>query len=85
MKKLKCWRRLSTVLPGLEIDLERVQTNIIIFKPNKTTVETALQKCKEKGLLISMGNVGFLRAVTHLDVSFEEAEKAVNILEEIFG
>jgi len=72
-------------LNSFEIDMERVQTNILIFSPRTMSIEDALKRTKEKGLLLSEGTVGSLRAVTHLDVSFEEIEKACKILEEIFG
>jgi threonine aldolase len=72
-------------LSSLEIDMERVQTNILIFTPKTMGLQDALSKTKEKGLLLSEGTVGSLRAVTHLDVTFEEIEKACKILEEVFG
>lgn len=68
----------------LEINLENVHTNILIFKPTEISVEDALQKCTEKGLLLSIGQIGSLRAVTHMDVSFDEIEKAGKILREVF-
>ena len=63
-----------------EINYKKVQTNIIIFKPNQLSVEEILNKCKEKGLLLSVGQVGTLRAVTHMDVSFNEINKCCDIL-----
>jgi len=71
--------------PNLEIDMDSVQTNILIFKPLKFSVEESLKKCKEKGLLLLVGRVDSLRAITHLDVSFEEINSAVKILEEVFN
>ncbi len=65
---------------SFEINLENVQTNILIFKPLKHTVDETLNLAKEKGLLLSVGTVGYLRAVTHMDVSFEDIEKAKQIL-----
>ena len=72
-------------LESLEIDMERVQTNILIFKAKNMSLEDALARTKEKGLLLSEGTVGSMRAVTHMDVSFEQTEKACKILEEVFG
>ncbi len=62
--------------PNYEIDMDSVQTNIVIFKPLKYSVEESIAKAKEKGLMISVGKVDSLRAICHLDVSFEEVEKA---------
>ena len=72
-------------IKNLEIDLKSVQTNILLFKPLNMNIDEALTKCKEKGLLLSVGRVGFLRAITHLEIYDEDIEKAVNILEEVFG
>ena len=72
-------------LPNVEIDLNLVETNIIMFKPKSMTVEDVLQKCKDKGLLFGPGGVGVIRAVTHLDISFEDIESTKQILSEVFG
>ena len=71
-------------LSSFEIDLNSVQTNIIIFKPLNLTVEEAIVKSKAEGLLLSEGKPGMLRAITHLDVSFEEIENAQKILRKVF-
>lgn len=71
--------------PNLEIDLNSVQTNILIFKPLKFSVEESIRKCKEEGLFLSVGKIDSLRAVTHLDVSFEDINIAVEIFNKIFA
>ncbi len=70
---------------SLEINLDNVQTNIIIFKPKNISVDDALIKCREKGLLLSVGQVGTLRAVTHLDVNSKDINKAADILRKVFN
>ncbi len=72
-------------LPGVEIDLNLVQTNIVMFKPVTFKVEDVLQKCKDKNLLLSLGGVGVIRAVTHLDISSEDINSAIKILSEVFN
>ncbi|MFO7445188.1 MAG: GntG family PLP-dependent aldolase [Ignavibacteriaceae bacterium] len=69
-------------IPSIEAD--EVETNIIIFRSNKISVEDALRKCEEKGVLLLTGRVGYLRAITHLDVSFDEIEKTKKVFEEVF-
>ena len=71
-------------LKNIEIDINDVQTNILIFKPLNISAENSIVKCKEKGLLISVGKVDSMRAVTHLDVSFEDVNKAIKIFQEVF-
>lgn len=71
--------------PNLEINPEDVQTNIILFKPLKLTVEEGIRKCKEEGLLLSVGKVDLIRAVTHLDVSMDDIRRAADIIDKIFS
>ena len=70
--------------PNLEIDMKAVQTNILIFRPKTITVEEGLKCCKEKGLLVSVGKIDLIRAITHLDVSFDQIKKAAEIIDEVF-
>lgn len=70
--------------PALEIDIEGVHTNILIFKTLKMNADEAMKQCKEKGLLFSVGTPGTLRAVTHLDVDDKALEKALQIMKEVF-
>ncbi|MGE5683184.1 MAG: threonine aldolase family protein [Bacillota bacterium] len=70
--------------PNLEIDISTVQTNILAFRPKSMSVDQALEKAKSRGLILSGGKVGYLRAVTHLDVTFESIEEAIKIIEEVF-
>jgi threonine aldolase len=72
-------------IPDLEINMDSVQTNILMFKPLNMSIEKAMAKCSDRGLLITAGSVGYLRAVTHLDVSFDEIDKACEIMRELFS
>lgn len=70
--------------PNLEIDMQAVQTNILLFRPKNISVDESIKICKEKGLLLSVGKIDLIRAVTHLDVSIEEVKKAADIIDEVF-
>jgi threonine aldolase len=83
-RKAKILAGTISEIPSLEIDMNAVQTNILIFKPKKVTVEKAIELCRQNGLLISVGKVDSLRAITHLDVSFDEIKKAQKIIIEVF-
>lgn len=74
-------RQLS-VVHGLRIDLETVQTNIVIIDASEAGVppERILDTLRARGVLLSMGNYMGLRAVTHLDVSLAEVETAAQII-----
>ena len=84
-KKAKILAETIAEIPSLEIDINSVQTNIIMFKSGNLSVEEALDKSKSAGVLISEGRPGFLRVITHLDVSNEEIEKTRKIFREIFS
>lgn len=72
-------------IDDIKIDKELVQTNIVMFSPTSISVEEFLLKCKEKGLLLGTGKVGVIRAVTHMDVSFEQIYESIKIIEEIMS
>ncbi|GBD86111.1 L-allo-threonine aldolase [bacterium BMS3Abin03] len=72
-------------IKNIEINLDAVHTNILLFKPLNITVSEAMSVCKEKGLLLTQGTVNSLRAVTHLDVDDADVDKAVAILAEVFS
>jgi threonine aldolase len=65
--------------------MEAVQTNILLFKPKNISVEEGLKRCKEKGLLLSVGKVDLIRAIAHLDVTFEQVKKSADIVDEVFN
>ncbi len=72
-------------LKNVSIDMNAVQTNILIIKVLNMSVEEAQTRCKEKGLLLSIGTKTALRAVTHLDIIDEDIENAKTILQSVFG
>jgi threonine aldolase len=68
-----------------QIDMDSVQTNIISFRPLNIASESVMGKCAENGILISAGKPGYLRIVTHLDVSRKESETAALVLSSILN
>ncbi len=70
-----------------DIDLESVQTNIIIIGAERTgkMPEEILSTLKRKGVLLTLGNYMGLRAVTHLDVSMDDVKHAARIIRETMG
>jgi threonine aldolase len=68
--------------PRVVLDLATVQTNIIVFGlaadgPDAATVVT---RARERGVLVFAFGPRTVRAVTHLDVSREQCERAGEIL-----
>jgi threonine aldolase len=71
-------------IPGILVDPEGVQTNIVIFDVEGTgrTSAQISAKLKERGVLINGINSRCMRLVTHMDVSAADCECALGILEE---
>ncbi|MBM4171620.1 MAG: low specificity L-threonine aldolase [Ignavibacteria bacterium] len=72
-------------IKNVKIDLELVETNIVMFTPRNITSTEFQKKAKEKGLLLGSGKVGEIRAVTHMDVSKQEIEEATKIISNILS
>jgi threonine aldolase len=63
------------------IDLESVQTNIVLMQVRDGVDLSELStSLKQAGVAVSMGARGMLRAVTHLDVSLEDCRRAGEII-----
>ncbi|MBC7363583.1 MAG: aminotransferase class I/II-fold pyridoxal phosphate-dependent enzyme [Candidatus Aminicenantes bacterium] len=73
-------------LPGISLNPEEVETNIIIFYFNhpRLTIHELLGKLKEKGVL-ALGVFGGVRLVTHKDVDDEDVERAIKAFREILA
>jgi threonine aldolase len=70
--------------PRLVIDMKTVQTNMVVFDITRTgkSTDEVLAILKSKNVLLSDANYTSLRAVTHLDVSMEQAKQAADITAE---
>lgn len=68
-------------LPGIDIDLDAVQTNIVIFDVGGTgrNAEQIAGSLKENGVLVVPFGPTRIRAVTHLDVSRVDIEQALKV------
>ncbi|MFH2054855.1 MAG: low-specificity L-threonine aldolase [bacterium] len=73
-------------LPGIEIDLDTVQTNIVIFEVAESGMNAveALGKLKEQGVLAVPFGPTRIRCVTHLDVNSEQIETALKAFQKVF-
>lgn len=67
--------------PGLDIDPETVETNIVIFSAADGKGDLFADELLKKGVRISRME-GRLRAVTHLDVNRQDIEQACKALRE---
>ncbi|MGE0786609.1 MAG: GntG family PLP-dependent aldolase [Sandaracinaceae bacterium] len=66
-------------LPGIDVDLARVQTNLVMFDVPGSAAAFA-ERVAERGVLISAFGPTRIRAVTHLDVSATDIETAIQAI-----
>ena len=73
-------------LPQVELDLETVRTNIVIFRLRGERDAAALvSRLGERGVLCGNSGRHAIRFVTHLDVNRAACEEAARITEEILA
>jgi len=74
-------------IASLRVDLETVQTNIIMIDVSATgkPLDAILDALQARGVLLSDGGPTILRAVTHLDVSRDQVEATVKVFQQIFS
>jgi len=77
-------RRLAerlALIEGLEIDLARVQTNIVIFGLTTVSSQAFLDAIEARGLLAVRVDENRVRMVTHVDASRQDIDHAAEIVE----
>src|SRR5579859_1434859 len=72
-------------IPEVEIDIEAVQTNIVIFKLKTRKPAELVANLKSRGILISTVGPRAVRLVTHVDVDREACTYAAERLKEELG
>ncbi|MFC1693254.1 threonine aldolase family protein [Candidatus Latescibacterota bacterium] len=70
-------------IPGIELDVSTVETNIVIFDVTTFSAQELADRLKTAGVYVLATARNTLRAVTHLDVSGDDIEKAVHIIREV--
>jgi threonine aldolase len=71
-------------LPGVSVDLERVETNIVMFDVERDAVKL-VEACKARGVALSPFGPHTIRATTHKDVSAREIETAITVLGQVLS
>ena len=71
-------------IPGLEIDLSRVHTNIVYFDVvNGMSAATLAERAKDAGVLVLPTGPQRIRAVTHYGIEAEDIEEALDVLSRV--
>ncbi|WP_103028740.1 threonine aldolase family protein [Salinibacter altiplanensis] len=66
--------------PSFAIDLDAVETNIVMFEVPDDTADEVVTHLRDQGVLVKAFGPSTIRATTHRDVSMEAIEQAVNVL-----
>ncbi|HEU0027838.1 MAG TPA: GntG family PLP-dependent aldolase [Ktedonobacterales bacterium] len=71
--------------PRIVLDLGSAQTNILVFglAADAPDAHTVVERARARGVLVMAFNSRTIRAVTHLDVSRAQCERAAEVLLEI--
>ncbi len=72
-RRARSWAEAARALPGVEVDMETVQTNMVYVDVSGTGQEAAVvaQRLHEAGVWMSAVSATSLRAVFHLDIDDE--------------
>jgi len=80
----KKFARALADIPAVEIDLDTVETNIFgFFVPENIEALDVQEKLKEKGVLINILSEHEIRVVTHMNLSEEDVDEAVDIIKSV--
>ncbi len=72
---------------GFSINPAHVETNIIVFdvSQSKYSVDQILEMLRQHGVLMVQFGATLIRAVTNLEVSAEDIDRTIEIMQELFG
>ncbi len=75
------------VLPGISLDIQTVQTNIIIFEvdPAFLEAEVLVTRLAEAGVLCFTFGLTKIRLVTHLEITDDDIEYTVHVFKKVLG
>ncbi len=72
-------------LPGISIDADAVQTNIVMADLHGADAADLARRCAERGVLFHALSRRRLRLVTHLDVDDAAIHRALGVISEVLG
>ena len=71
-------------IPGLELNLQSVQTNIILVRTTTLSAAALLTRLAERGVLAANFNTDVIRFVTHRHIGAEEVARTIAAVRLIF-
>jgi threonine aldolase len=81
-EKAKVFAQEVATIRGFEVDVEAVQTNIVMIEVAKTgkTPAQLLETLRSKGVLLTELSHTAIRAVMHMDVTMDEVKEAAAVM-----
>nr|BBH88079.1 threonine aldolase [Thermosporothrix sp. COM3] len=70
-------------LPGVQVDLETVQTNIVLFRVQQCSYQMFIETAAHRGLRLGELGYGRLRAVFHYGNTPDDVDRALEIIRTI--
>ena len=70
-------------MPGIVLDLDTVQTNIVRFRLVEPTAARFVERCYEEGVHMLPAGPSGVRAVMHLDVGEADVDRAAEVIERV--
>ncbi|MEX5215940.1 MAG: low-specificity L-threonine aldolase [Nitrospiraceae bacterium] len=79
--------RALRLLPAVKVDLGRIETNIVLFEiPQQSRAASeVIAALRERGVLINAVGPTTYRAVTHLDVSADDIDRAAEVFASVLA
>lgn len=86
-EKAQSFAKEVSAIPVLSIDMESVQTNIVLIDVQQTgkSPNEIIALLKENGVLLSGGTFTTVRAVMHMDVSLDDVHRAAEKFKHLFS
>lgn len=74
-------------IPGIELDLEKIQINMVFFKLNRPGFDSSslVSKLFEKGIKINGEDAGLFRFVTNNDVTKKDIDFVIDTMKEVLS
>lgn len=72
-----------TGLPGIRVDLDTIETNMVMVELEGIPEETFVSACRDRGLLFFATQPSRCRFVTHRDLGDAEVEAAARVIQEV--
>ena len=70
-------------IPGVEIDPDSLQTNLVFFKMHATDPGEVVRRCEERGVR-GLSERPMVRLVAHNDVDSDDIDYALEVIEDVF-